>query len=112
MLSSKHLFPMPFHKPLARIIFFKRWQRNRLSRKILEQQLYHPTTIHRIRNHHTHIFIQANRTKIKRFMMNYVQRQVIRYFARAMMLLPSDMGSFQSNRRIVVAQVEAAHIAH
>ncbi|AIJ42901.1 hypothetical protein FH42_19870 [Klebsiella pneumoniae] len=91
MLSSEHLFPVPFHKLLSRIIFFNRWQRNRLSRKIPEQSLYHPTTIYRVGNIHTHIFIQTNRTTIKRFMMDCAQRQAVRYFTRAMVLLPSDM---------------------
>lgn len=108
MLPSEHLFPMPFHKLLTRMIITNRWQRDRLPCKIPEQSLHHPTTIYRAGNLHTHIFIQANLTTIKRFMMDCAQCQAIRYFTRAMVLLPSDMGSFQSNRRIVVAHVKAA----
>ncbi len=103
-------FPVPFHKLFARIIFFNRWQRNRFSRKIPEQSLYHSTTIYRAGNHHTHIFIQTNRTAIKRFMMDCAQCQAIRYFTRAMVLL-SDMSGFQSNWRIVMAHVKAADSA-
>lgn len=84
---------------------------DRFYRKIPEQSLYHSTTIYRTGNHHTHIFIQANRTAIKRFMMDCAQCQAIRYFTRAMVLLPSDMSNFQSNRRIAVAHVKAADSA-
>lgn len=75
MPSSEHLFPMPFHKPFTRIIFFHLRQRDLFPRKIPEQPLYHPATIHRVGNHHTHIFIRANRTTIERFMMNCAQRR-------------------------------------
>lgn len=108
MPSSEHLPIMPFHKPFTRIIFFHLRQRDLFPRKIPEQPLYHPATIHRVGNHHAHIFIQANRTTIERFMMDCAQRQAIRHFTRTMMLLPSDMGCFKGYRGVVVAHIEAA----
>lgn len=108
MPSSEHLPPVPFHKLFTRIIFFHLRQRNPFPRKIPEQSLYHSATIHRVGNHYAHIFIQANRTTIERFMMDCAQRQAIRYFTRAMMLLLPDMGCFKSYRGVVVAHIKAA----
>ncbi|KJX32527.1 hypothetical protein SG76_09900 [Enterobacter hormaechei subsp. steigerwaltii] len=49
------------------------------------------TAVHRIGNHHEHILIQTNQASVKHFMVNRTQRQTVGYFARAMMLLPSDI---------------------
>lgn len=106
-MSSEYLFPVPFHEPLTRIVIFHLWQRDPFPSKIPEQPLHHPTTIHRIGNHHTHIFIQANRTTIESFVMNRTQRQTVGYFAGATMLLPSDMSRFKGYRSVVVAHIEA-----
>ncbi len=85
--------------------FFNRGQRNRLSRKI-RTAVAPPHHHYRVGNYHTHIFIGPIEPRSKRFMMDCAQREPLGAY-RAMMLLPSIMGSFQSNLRIVVAHVEA-----
>lgn len=103
----EHFFPVPLNEPFTRIIIPHLRQRDPFPRKIPEQSLNHPTTIHRIRNHHAHIFIQANRATIKRFVVNRAQRQTIGYFAGTTMLFPSDVSRFKRYGRVIVAHIEA-----
>ena len=57
---SKHLPPMPLHKPLPWIIPFDHRQRNLLPGKIPEQLPNNPSPIHRLGHQHPHTLIQPN----------------------------------------------------
>ncbi len=107
-LPPEHLPPVPCHKPLLGITFFPLRQGNRLTIKIPEQPANDASAVHRWRNLDAHILIQTNGSFIKSLMVNRAERQAVRDFAGAAVLLPFDMGRFQGDGGIIMAHIEAA----
>lgn len=107
-LPPEHLPPVPCHKPLTGITFFPLRQGNRLTIKIPEQPANDASAVHRWRNLDAHILIQTNGSFIKSLMVNRAERQAVRDFAWAAVLLPFDMGRFQGDGGIIMAHIEAA----
>ena len=104
----EHLTPVPRHKPLLGITFFPLRQGNRLTIKIPEQPANNAPAVHRRRNLDAHILIQTNGAFIKSLMVNCAERQTVRDFAGAAVLLPFDMSRFQGDGGIIMAHIEAA----
>lgn len=104
----EHLPPVPRHKPFLRIAFFPLRQGNRLTIKIPEQPANDAPAVYRWRNLDANILIQTNGSFIKGLMVNRAERQAVRDFAGAAVLLPFDMGRFQSDGGIIMAHIEAA----
>lgn len=107
-LPPEHLPPVPCHKPLLGITFFPLRQGNRLTIKIPEQPANDAPSVHRRRNLDAHILIQTNGAFIKGLMVNRAERQAVRDFAGAAVLLPLDMSRFQGDGGIIMAHIEAA----
>ena len=104
----EHLPPVPRHKSLLRIACFPLRQGNRLTIKIPEQPANDAPAVHRRRNLDAHILIQTNGSFIKSLMVNRAERQAVRDFAGAAVLLPLDMSRFQGDGGIIMAHIEAA----
>ncbi len=107
--SSKHLPPMPLHKPLPWIIPFDHRQSNLLPCKIPEKPPNNSAPIHRLRHQYPHTVIQPNRSLIKLLMMDCAQRQSVRDLTRPAKLLPFNMRSFKSNRGVIMSHVKPAN---
>lgn len=107
----KKLFPMPLYNPLKRVIFTHLWQRNNFSVKIPEWPLNDLSAVYRIQYQYPHIFIQANRSFIKGFMMYRAKRQAIGNFTRATMLFPFYMCRFQWDGGVAVTNIKATYCA-
>lgn len=90
------------------ITFFPLRQGNRLTIKIPEQPANDASAVHRWRNTDAHILIQTNGSFIKSLMVNRAERQAVRDFAWAAVLLPFDMGRFRGDGGIIMAHIEAA----